>query len=114
MTEANHDGALFKLSQQAHADSQRWFPEKANDVVHMSLGLAGEAGEVANIVKKLDRGDLSISDANTRYKLMMELTDVQTYLLAIAGMIGLDLDKSIQHVRAQNEQRFGNKNGDVK
>lgn len=108
MSEAKHDGALFKLSQQAHADSQRWFPETSTDLGHQVLAMVGEAGEVANIVKKLQRGDKSLKDANTRYQLMMEITDVQTYLLSIAGLLGLDLDKSVQHVRSENEKRFGN------
>ena len=109
MTEAKHDGELFRLSQQAHKDSQKWFPETATDLGHLTLAMCGEVGEVANIVKKLQRGDRSLKDANTRYELMMEITDVQTYLFAIAGLLGLDLDKSVQHVRSENEKRFGGK-----
>jgi len=105
--EQDHDGPLWKLSQQAHEDSTRWFPNYAGDLVHMTLALCGEAGELANLVKKIQRGDLDIKDAETRYKVMMETTDVQTYVLAIAGLIGLDLDKSVQHIRGQNEARFG-------
>lgn len=105
--EKEHEGPLFKLSQQAKEDSHRWFPQFENDLGHHVLCLCGEAGEVANIVKKLEEGRLNLRDAETRFKLMMEITDVQTYLLSIAGMIGLDLDKSLQHVRAENEKRFG-------
>lgn len=111
MGEAKHDGPLMRLSQQALEDSKRWFPDTAMDPVHHSLGLCGEAGEVANIVKKLQRGSLNLKDANTRYQLMMEITDVQTYLFSLAGLLGLDLDKSVQHVRSENEKRFGNGNG---
>jgi NTP pyrophosphatase (non-canonical NTP hydrolase) len=102
-----HDGPMFQLSQQAHKDSQRWFPATADDLGHLSLALCGEVGEVANIVKKLQRGDKSLKDAQTRFHLMMEIADVQTYLLCIAGLLGLDLDKAVQHVRSENEKRFG-------
>jgi NTP pyrophosphatase (non-canonical NTP hydrolase) len=102
------DSQTFKLSQQAREDSKRWFGDVGahNSLVHMTLALCGEVGELANIVKKIDRGSLDIKDANVRYQLMMETTDVYVYLLNIAGMLGLDLEQSNQHVRALNEKRF--------
>jgi NTP pyrophosphatase (non-canonical NTP hydrolase) len=101
------EGPLWKLSQQAHGDSKLWFPNQADDLVHHALALCGEAGEFANLVKKLQRGDLNLKDADTRFQVMMELTDVQTYVLSAAGLMGLDLDMSLEHVRAQNMKRFG-------
>src|SRR3954453_1922266 len=94
------DGPLWLLARQAHEDSKRWFPDTADDLGHHILGLCGEAGEVANLSKKLQRGSLNLHDADTRFQLMMEITDVQTYTLSASGLLGLDLDKSLQHVRA--------------
>jgi len=105
----SRDGPLWKLSRQAYADSKLWFPEQADNLVHHALGLCGEAGEVAEIVKKLDRGSLNLRDAEVRYRLMMEVTDVQTYVFSTAGMLQMDLDKSVQHVRSENMKRFGKK-----
>lgn len=102
------ESQLFALAKQCHEDSLRWFPHTHN-IPHHTLSMCGEAGEVANIVKKLDRGDLNIGDANTRYKLMMEVTDVFVYLLNISYLLGLDLEKAYMHVRAENEKRFGGK-----
>jgi len=104
---AERDGPLYKLSQQAFKDGENWFPEVSHDLPHLVLGMCGEAGE-ANLVKKLQRGDLTLKDADTRYRVMMETTDVLTYLLNIAGLIGLDLDQSLQHVRSENIKRFAN------
>jgi hypothetical protein len=101
------ESETYKLSQQCVKDSERWFPERAHDVVHHTLALCGEAGELANIVKKIDRGSLDIKDANVRYQLMMEATDVYVELLAVTGLLKLDLDASYQHVRGLNEKRFG-------
>lgn len=98
---------MFALAKQCNDDSLRWFPNSHN-VVHHTLSLCGEAGELANLVKKIDRGSLDIRDANTRYRLMMETTDVFVYLLNIAFLLGLDLQKAYDHVRAENEKRFGN------
>lgn len=105
------ESAIYKLSQQAVKDSERWFPKTAHDVVHHALSLCGEAGEFANVVKNIDRGDASVQDANIRYKMMMELTDAYTYLLCIAGLLKLDLDASYEHVRGMNEKRFGSQEG---
>ena len=49
----------------------------------------GELGEVANILKKVRRGDFSLGDA--RLALEDELADVQTYLDLLAYRIGIDL-----------------------
>lgn len=99
---------LFKLGKQCVEDSERWFGDQAivYSIPHHTLALAGEVGELANIVKKIDRGSLDIKDANVRYQLMMETTDVFVYLLNIAGLLSLDLEKSYLHVRSLNEQRF--------
>lgn len=110
MTEQKKAGEsqLFRMAQQARDDSDRWFGDShaSDSLVHMVLSLCGEAGELANLVKKIDRGSLDIRNANVRYQLMMETTDVFVYLLNIAGMLGLDLERSNDHVRGLNEKRF--------
>lgn len=102
------ESVTFKLAQQCQEDSRRWFPE-SNNIIHHTLSMCGEAGEFANLVKKIDRGSLDIKDANVRHKLMMELTDTYVYLLNIAGLLGLDLERSYEYVRGENEKRFGKK-----
>jgi NTP pyrophosphatase (non-canonical NTP hydrolase) len=96
------------LQVQCLSDSERWFGDSVayHSLPHHSLALAGEVGEFCNIVKKIDRGSLDIKDAKVRYDLQMEITDVFVYLLNIAGLIGVDLEKSYKHVRALNEERF--------
>lgn len=100
------ESETFRLSQQCLADSELWFPAKAHSLVHHTLALCGEAGELANLVKKLDRGDLDIKDASVRHKVMMETTDVYVYNLNIAGLLGLDLERSYEIVRGENMRRF--------
>ena len=102
---------LNDIVRQARDDTRRWFPRKGDGsngrLVHYSLGLAGEVGEFCNLVKKVDRGDIDINDANLRYQLMCELTDVQTYVACLVGELNFDMEKSMQHIRANNEKRFG-------
>jgi NTP pyrophosphatase (non-canonical NTP hydrolase) len=98
---------LFAVQARAAlADSERWFPEVAHSVVHHALSLTGEAGEFANLIKKIERGSLDINDPSVRMRLMMELTDTYIYLLNLAGLLNFDLSKAYDMARAQNEKRF--------
>src|SRR3954468_22305442 len=88
-----------KLARQCVDNSERWFGDTVklgtlDALVHHVLSLCGEAGEVANLVKKVHRGSLDLHDAGTRHDLVMEITDVYTYLLNIAGMLNVDLEKA--------------------
>lgn len=49
----------------------------------------GELGEVANIIKKIERGDLTLDEA--RPALAREFADVQTYLDILAYRAGVNL-----------------------
>jgi NTP pyrophosphatase (non-canonical NTP hydrolase) len=95
-----------KLATQCIADSRRWFPEVADDLAHHVLSLCGEAGELANMVKKLQRGSLDFHDAKVRFDIVMEVTDVYIYLLNIAGLLNVDLEKAYEVKRGKNESRF--------
>jgi len=97
--------ALKNRSIEAFADNIDWFPDLANDVIHHALGLAGEAGEVANVVKKFDRG--SFDQTQLIEKLKDELPDVLTYVFSIAGMFSIDLEAAYDAKRKFNAERFG-------
>lgn len=58
-------------------------------VTYPVLGLAGEAGEVADTYKKFLRGDTTAS----RDKLLSEMGDVLWYLAALASDLGVDLEQ---------------------
>jgi NTP pyrophosphatase (non-canonical NTP hydrolase) len=77
---------------------------------YLTNALAGEVGEVANLVKKVvrsvvyGRGDLRLD--NVRQELAEEIADVFTYLLTIAGLLGLDLEKTYLQKLEKNRKRF--------
>ena len=54
-----------------------------------SNAVCGELGEAANIVKKIERGDMTLDEA--RADLADELCDVLTYLDILAHRAGIDL-----------------------
>ena len=98
---------IYNLGQQALADSRRWFPGTAESIAFTVLALAGEVGEVANIVKKIERGSYNWRDAKVRADLDMEVADVFTYLVLLAGQLGIDLRRIYDLKRNENEGRFG-------
>lgn len=66
--------------------------DKDNELFHRVLGLVGEAGEVAEIIKKLVRDhntDLSKLD---RENMQKELGDVLWYVATLADYLDLSLD----------------------
>jgi len=103
-----YSGKLAELAHVCVEDSDRWFGDTGttHSVAYMALCLAGEVGEFCNIVKKVERRSLDINDARTRLDLAMELTDVFVYILNLAALLSIDLEKSFDAVRANNEKRF--------
>ncbi len=53
----------------------------------------GELGELANLIKKVERGDLTIDEA--REALGKECADVATYLDILAFRLGVDLGQAV-------------------
>src|SRR5688500_8546813 len=76
---------------QAAAGRTALYPNVRNNLEYPTLGLAGEAGEVANIVKKIQRDDGGAITESTRQKLKDELGDVLWYISACAMELGLSL-----------------------
>ena len=110
MTESD-DAGIREMSAAMRIDSERWFPRLHCDkpwdlVVAYTLGLSGEAGEVANLIKKMNRdyGDETVAAADG---LAEELADVFTYLLLLAGELEVDLAEAWRSKRAVNESRWG-------
>ena len=65
------------------------YPEE-HKVVYPALGLCGEAGEVADKIKKTIRGDSSLVDVTGN--IAGELGDVLWYLAILADDLGVELE----------------------
>lgn len=95
------------------ANSRRWFPqvhERDRDaLIHCVLGLAGEAGEVANKVKKWSgytaaqvlSGDISRED------IAEECVDALVYALNIITLLGFSPSEELARKMAICEARWG-------
>ena len=88
-TKRNSEAMTIEQYQKAAA---RTATGKCCDLANAGLGLTGEAGEVANIIKKhLYQGhDLS------RGKIVEELGDLMWYVALTASLIGVDLSEVME------------------
>jgi NTP pyrophosphatase (non-canonical NTP hydrolase) len=78
-------------------------------LTYPALGLAGEAGEVAEHVKKTIRDDGGVVSEERRAALAKELGDVLWYVAQLASELGLDLEQ-IAHANLEkllSRQRRG-------
>ena len=92
---------------QSEASQTALYPRRLSNLEYPTLGLAGEAGEVANIVKKIQRGNNGVLTDETRAKLKDELGDVLWYISACADELGLTLDE----IAAYNVNKLAQRHG---
>jgi NTP pyrophosphatase (non-canonical NTP hydrolase) len=78
---------------QSKASLTALYPNRFRNLEYPTLGLAGEAGEVANIVKKIQRDFGGEITDEIRAKLKDELGDVLWYVSACADELGLTLQE---------------------
>lgn len=74
---------------QKEARSTAIYPDLGNNLYYPTLGLAGEAGEVCEKVKKIMRDEMGIVSDNKREMLKQELGDVLWYAANLAEELGL-------------------------
>ena len=68
------------------------YPNAGNNVVYPTLGLAGEAGEVTDKVKKILRDHGGVFDDSAKESIMLELGDVLWYISQLSSELGFDLE----------------------
>jgi NTP pyrophosphatase (non-canonical NTP hydrolase) len=68
------------------------YPNVGEDMTYPALGLCGEAGEVAEKVKKTIRDDGGVLSDERREALSRELGDVLWYVAQLATEAGLELE----------------------
>ena len=76
---------------QTHAKKTAVYPNHVG-LLYTTLGLAGEAGELANKVKKVFRDDSGILTEQASWRLADELGDVLWYVAMLADELGIGLE----------------------
>jgi NTP pyrophosphatase (non-canonical NTP hydrolase) len=80
----------FSTYQQRSRQTAR-YPDVGANPLYPTLGLCGEAGEVADKVKKVLRDRQGVFDAEVRQELALELGDVLWYVAQLATELDLEL-----------------------
>jgi NTP pyrophosphatase (non-canonical NTP hydrolase) len=74
-------------------------------LIYPTLGLSGEAGEVAEKIKKVLRDNKGVLDEAKRQEIKKELGDVLWYIAAIAS----DLDLSLEDIAQSNYDKLNSR-----
>ncbi len=85
----------FQAYQQRSRATAR-YPEAGANPIYPTLGLCGEAGEVADKVKKVMRDQNGVFSPEVIAALQLELGDVLWYVAQLATELGLELDQVAQ------------------
>ncbi|KKT76387.1 MAG: hypothetical protein UW72_C0007G0034 [Parcubacteria group bacterium GW2011_GWF2_44_7] len=92
------------------------YPDSGNNFIYPTLGLAGEAGEVAEKIKKVIRDKGGKIDGETVQAIKKELGDVLWYVAQLASELGLQLDEiakeNIEKLSSRLKRGVINGNGD--
>ncbi len=67
------------------------YPDHGKNFIYPTLGLVGEAGEVAEKIKKVLRDKSGVVDQATKMEISKELGDVLWYVSQLATELGLSL-----------------------
>ena len=68
------------------------YPEVGSNFIYPTLGLVGEAGEVADKVKKILRDKKGLFDKESKDEIKLELGDVLWYVSQLASELGYEME----------------------
>ena len=82
-------------------------------IIYPTLGLTGEAGEVADKVKKVLRDNNQVFDDERRKAIALELSDVMWYCATLANDLGYTLQEiaEMNYEKLSSRQKRGKING---
>jgi len=69
------------------------YPDVGRNLIYPTLGLTGEAGEVADKVKKVLRDKEGVFDDDAKEAIMLELGDVLWYVSQLSSELGFQLEQ---------------------
>lgn len=79
-----------------------------SQILHACMGLAGEAGEVVDIFKKMVFTPWRLKGQDYKEEITKELGDVLYYLARVADESGISLADVVETNVAKLEKRYGN------
>lgn len=102
---------LIRLQRQfdeQHAKNFQWdekvSEENLNMLMFLMISLAGEAGEMAGIIKKILRGDLSLNSSLPA--ISEECADIFAYLIKMCYQLNINMEDAFLQKLEKNRNRF--------
>jgi len=92
----------MKISEYSEAAAETAIYSQAHAILYPALGMAGEAGEVANKVKKIIRDGIDKQPDDWREQIAAEIGDVLWYCAALAR----DINIPLATIAAQNRDKL--------
>ena len=100
--------------------TKQQYDNKALEIADCGLGIVGEAGEVADILKKHISGSKPLDDERIM-KLKYEIGDIMWYIAALCETLGFDMgdiaEMNIEKLRKRHGASYsgyGNRSGEGK
>jgi len=97
---------ILKQLKEANKKRQGHYPS-GWDLPRWGNAVAGETGELCNIIKKIDRGDFTLKEANEKEILADEAADIICYLDLLCQEAGIDLGTAVVNKFNKVSQRKG-------
>jgi NTP pyrophosphatase (non-canonical NTP hydrolase) len=92
------------------------YPNQDNNYIYPTLGLAGEAGEVAEKIKKVIRDNDGIVTEEKKAEITKELGDVLWYIANLSKELGISMEevagKNIEKLKSRQERDLLHGSGD--
>lgn len=86
------------------------YPDKGNNLYYPTLGLCGEAGEVAEKIKKVMRDNNGEVSIEKTADLMKEIGDVLWYIAALCEELQVDMETvAILNIKKLQQRQADNK-----
>lgn len=105
----------FKEYQERAGDTAI-YPKVGENFIYPTLGLAGEAGELANKIKKIERDHGGIVTPEIREIVKKELGDLLWYVARLSTELGLDMqvvaEENISKLASRNDRGVLHGDGD--
>ena len=87
-------------------DSEHYWPRHGSmsNLEYLGICLAGEVGEICNVIKKHSRGTIDTEELS-QY-IGQEAPDVLIYLVMLVEALDIDLEIAYEDKKEYNEQRY--------
>ncbi len=95
---------------QAKSKATVIYPNPGKNFVYPAFGVAGEAGEIADVVKRIVRDKQGVFDGVDREMMKNEIGDLLWYASQLASEFGLDFD----NIAANNLNKLNKRQQDGK